>query len=114
MLAARESAGLDPSEFSIAVSATVERARDGNSAANGQQLHQHASTITGSAEEIAAQLNDFVAIGATHFLLSLRADELDRLHDDMDWFGSEVLPLIQREVRHTGVGAEIHRKGGVA
>ena len=44
-------------------------------------------------------INDFVAIGVTHFLLSLRADDLDRLHDDMEWFASQVMPLIQRHVR---------------
>lgn len=115
MLAAREAAGLDPSDFSIAVSATVERTRtDGALDSNVEPLHQHASTISGSAEVIAKQLNDFVAIGATHFLLSLRAAHLDRLHDDMDWFGSEVMPLVQRDVRNARVGADLNRKGGVA
>ena len=107
MLTAREAAGLGTDGFSIAVSATVERVRTGVSEdSSGEALHQHASTITGSTARIADQLNDFVAIGATHFLLSLRADDLDRLHDDMEWFTSEVMPLIH--------GAELNRKGGVA
>jgi probable F420-dependent oxidoreductase len=114
MLRAREAAGRDPSDFSIAVSATVERPRTVTSASNREPLHQHASTITGSADRIAAQLNDFVAVGATHFLLSLRADRLEQLEDDMEWFATEVLPLVERNVRTATVGTEMDRKGGVA
>jgi probable F420-dependent oxidoreductase len=114
MLRARDSVGRDPSDFSIAVSATVERSRAVATASNVEPLHQHASTITGSTDQIAAQLNHFVAIGATHFLLSLRADQLDQLEDDMEWFAAEVLPLVQRNVRNPTVGADMDRKGGVA
>lgn len=114
MLAARQAAGLATDGFSIAVSATVERVRTGMLGRPDGELHQHASTITGSTARIVEQLNQFAAIGATHFLLSLRAGALDQLHDDMEWFASEVMPRIQRDVRNARSGEELNRKGGVA
>lgn len=116
LLDARVAAGLETVGFSIALSATIKRGRHAvASPSNAEPLHQHASTITGTAGEIAEQLNAFVAIGVTHFLLSVRADDLDRLHEDMEWFSSQVMPLIQRHIQEAQRGgAVLNRKGGVA
>ena len=115
MLAAREASGLDVSTFSIAISATVERPAEKHAGtATPEALHLHASTITGDAAQIASQLNEFMAVGATHFLLSLRAEEIGQLHDDIEWFSSEVMPLLEREVRQAAIGTGMDRKGGTA
>lgn len=111
--AAREAEGLERPTFSFAVSATVERPREtGAGGSSHEALHQHASTIAGDGAEVAEALNGFVEVGATHFLLSLRADALDRLHDDMEWFASEVMPLVERDIRQVGIGPDTDRKGG--
>jgi alkanesulfonate monooxygenase SsuD/methylene tetrahydromethanopterin reductase-like flavin-dependent oxidoreductase (luciferase family) len=113
MLAAREAEGLDRSNFALAVSATIERPRAPDpTRSDDQPLHLHASTISGSADEIAEQLNGYVRVGVTHFLLSLRADEIERLHDDMEWFSAEVVPLVKRGVRQTANSA-VMQEGGI-
>jgi alkanesulfonate monooxygenase SsuD/methylene tetrahydromethanopterin reductase-like flavin-dependent oxidoreductase (luciferase family) len=111
--AAREAAGTLSQPFSVAVSATIERPTD-RTAESESSLHVHASTISGSADEVSRQLNEFIDEGVTHFLLSFRADEIGRLQDDMEWFSTEVMPLVHRKGQQTAIGVGTDRKGGIA
>jgi alkanesulfonate monooxygenase SsuD/methylene tetrahydromethanopterin reductase-like flavin-dependent oxidoreductase (luciferase family) len=86
--------GLDD-PFDIAYSATI--VRDEGSpvgramSSEKEELHLHASTISGDGHQVSAQLADYIAAGVTHLQLSLRAATLDELAGHLSWFESEVI-----------------------
>ncbi len=94
MRATREEMGLTE-PFVIACSATIVRedapATAESRGSDKEELHLHASALTGDAESIAGQLAEYVGAGVTHFQISLRASTLDELRDHMAWFTSEVV-----------------------
>jgi probable F420-dependent oxidoreductase len=53
-------------------------------------------TITGTPEAIAASLDEFGAMGVSHLQLRFRARSLDELCDQIERFGAEVGPRLER------------------
>ncbi len=83
--------------FDVVLTATAAR-QDGQPAegdGEGHGIHQHASVMSGSAEEVARQMQDYVAAGVTHFLLTFRSTELAELKSQMRWFATEVRPRLE-------------------
>lgn len=91
-----------PRPFTVALSATIKRSEGGGDHAPDGGLHTHASAISGDAAKVAAELAEYVSIGVTHFLLSLGVGSLERVHEDIDWFASEVIPLVGRVAESRG------------
>jgi alkanesulfonate monooxygenase SsuD/methylene tetrahydromethanopterin reductase-like flavin-dependent oxidoreductase (luciferase family) len=81
--------------FTPALSATVKRARDDGLAEARAGLHTHAAAIAGGTEEVVRQLAEYADAGIRHFVLSLGGDDLERLRDDVAWFGEEVIPGVR-------------------
>jgi probable F420-dependent oxidoreductase len=54
------------------------------------------TTLTGSADSVAERLNEFGAMGVGHLQVRFRNRSLDELLDQMDTFGRDVAPQLQR------------------
>jgi alkanesulfonate monooxygenase SsuD/methylene tetrahydromethanopterin reductase-like flavin-dependent oxidoreductase (luciferase family) len=82
--------------FDVVLTATAAR-QEGQPAApdgDGHSIHQHASVMSGSAEEVAQQMQDYLAAGVTHFLLTFRSTQLAELKSQMRWFATDVRPRL--------------------
>jgi probable F420-dependent oxidoreductase len=54
------------------------------------------TTLTGSPDSLAERLNEFGAMGVSHLQVRFRNRSLDELLDQMDTFGRDVAPQLQR------------------
>ncbi len=54
------------------------------------------ATLAGSADSVAERLNEFGAMGVSHLQVRFRNRSLDELLDQMDAFGRDVAPQLQR------------------
>jgi alkanesulfonate monooxygenase SsuD/methylene tetrahydromethanopterin reductase-like flavin-dependent oxidoreductase (luciferase family) len=80
--------------FLIAYSVTIVRDDGAGSGATdaNENLHLHATTVSGDANRVAELLAQYVEAGVELFQVSLRASTLEELDDNLAWFADEVLP----------------------
>ena len=51
------------------------------------------TSVSGSADELAARVREWASVGSTHLQVRLRSRSADELVDQIEAFGSEVIPL---------------------
>ena len=75
--------------FHVAMSTTVVREDAGRAARAG--LHEHRRVVRGDAAEICADLAAYADAGVDTFILTFGANALEEVHEDLEWFASEVV-----------------------
>ena len=93
-----------PDRFDVVLTATVAREEAALTAADedGHRIHQHASAMSGSAEEVAIQMGEYITAGVSHFLLTFRSTDLEMVRSQMRWFADEVRPQLAGAVESLG------------
>ncbi len=96
---ALERQGRDPAGFPMGLSLTVDLQELGEKQAEDLEergMHGHAASrvVTGTAAEVAEQLNQFTAAGVGHYALSFRAHSLAHLKERLEGFARDVRPQL--------------------
>ena len=85
-----EAGDRDPATIDLAFSAGWYDERTAGAAADGGRL-----SLTGSPEQISADISAFAGVGVRHLMLNFQGPTLQETQERMSYFANEIAPLVK-------------------
>jgi alkanesulfonate monooxygenase SsuD/methylene tetrahydromethanopterin reductase-like flavin-dependent oxidoreductase (luciferase family) len=85
-----EAGDRDPATIDLAFSAGWYDEHTAGIAADGGRL-----SLTGSPEQVSADINAFAEVGVRHMMLNFQGPTLEETQDRMGYFANEIAPLVK-------------------